>query len=61
MGEDAGQVRKGSAPQTLAALRNGLVNLLRALGWTNLADALRHDGAFAHRAVQLLSASLARR
>jgi predicted transposase YbfD/YdcC len=55
MGEDAGQVRVGRAPQALAALRNGLLSLLRALGWTQLADAIRHYGAFAHRAVHLLT------
>jgi predicted transposase YbfD/YdcC len=54
-GEDASQVRVGQAPQALAALRNGLLSLLRALGWTQIADAIRHYGAFAHRAVQLLS------
>jgi predicted transposase YbfD/YdcC len=54
-GEDAGQVRRGHAPQALAALRNGLLSLLRAVGWTQIADATRHDGAFAHRAIQLLS------
>lgn len=55
MGEDAGQVRVGRAPQALAALRNGLLSLLRSLGWTQIADAIRHDGAFAHRAIRLLS------
>ena len=55
LGEDAGQVRRGRAPQALAALRNGLLGLLRALGWTRIADALRHYGAFAHRALHLLS------
>ena len=54
-GEDAGQVRRGHAPQALAALRNGLLSLLRALGWTQIADATRHYGAFAHRALALLS------
>jgi predicted transposase YbfD/YdcC len=54
-GEDAGQVRAGHAPQALAALRNGLLSLLRALGWTQIADATRHYGAFALRAVTLLS------
>jgi predicted transposase YbfD/YdcC len=54
-GEDAGQVRRGHAPQALAALRNGVLSLLRALGWTQIADATRHYGAFAHRALQLLS------
>ncbi|MGH2603015.1 MAG: hypothetical protein ACRDJ9_26965 [Dehalococcoidia bacterium] len=36
-------------------MRNGLLSLLRALGWTNIADALRHYGAYAHRAIHLLS------
>jgi predicted transposase YbfD/YdcC len=59
-GEDAGQVRRGHAPQALAALRNGLLSLLRALGWTQIADATRHYGAFAHRAIALLSTLPAR-
>jgi predicted transposase YbfD/YdcC len=54
-GEDAGQVRRGHAPHTLAALRNGLLSLLRALGWTQIADATRHYGAYVHRAIALLS------
>ena len=54
-GEDAGQQRAGAAPQALAALRNGLLGLLRALGWTSIADAIRHYGAYAHRAVALLA------
>src|SRR5215212_3768293 len=33
-GEDRCQVRGGHAPQALAALRNGVLSLLRALGWT---------------------------
>lgn len=56
-GEDASQVRIGHAPQALAALRNGLLSLLRASGWSQIADATRHYGAFAHRAIQLLSTS----
>jgi predicted transposase YbfD/YdcC len=54
-GEDAGQVRRGRAPQALAALRNGLLSLLRALGWANIADAVRHYGAYTARAIHLLS------
>jgi predicted transposase YbfD/YdcC len=54
-GEDASPIRAGHAPQALAALRNGLLSLLRACGWTQIADATRHYGAFAHRAVALLS------
>ncbi len=60
MGEDAGQQRVGSTPQALAALRNGLLSLLRHLGWTNIADALRHYGAYAPRALHLLGALPAR-
>jgi len=60
MGEDAGQVRVGNAPQALAALRNGVLNLLRARGWTSIADALRHYAAYAHRALHLLSTRPAR-
>ena len=45
LGEDAGQVRMGQAPQALAALRNGLLTLLRSTGVTNIADALRHYAA----------------
>jgi predicted transposase YbfD/YdcC len=56
-GEDAGQAWTGHTPQALAALRNGLLSLLRALGWTNIADALRHYGAYAHRAIHLLAVS----
>jgi predicted transposase YbfD/YdcC len=55
LGEDAGQQRRGSTPQALAALRNGLLSLWRALGWTNIADAVRHYGAYAHRAVALVT------
>jgi predicted transposase YbfD/YdcC len=53
-GEDAGQVRAGSAPQALAALRNALLSLLRALGWQSIANALAHYGAYLHRALNLL-------
>jgi hypothetical protein len=56
LGEDAGQQRVGHAPQALAALRNGPLCLLRARGWANIADALRHDGAYAARALRVLGA-----
>ncbi len=54
MGEDANQMRVGNAPQVLAAIRNAVLNLIRKKGWTNIADALRHYGAFAHRALALI-------
>jgi len=56
MGEDASQVRVGNAPQVLAALRNAVLNLIRSKGWTNIADGLRHYGAFVHRALALVAA-----
>src|SRR5918998_5631741 len=45
LGEDAGQVHMGQAPQALAALRKGLLTLLRNSGVTNIADPLRHYAA----------------
>lgn len=56
MGEDAGQQRTGHTPQALAALRNGVLNALRGRGWASIADALRHYGAYAPRALALLGA-----
>lgn len=55
-GEDAGQVWTGHAPEALAILRNLLLTVLRRHGWTNIADALRHYGAYAPRALTLLGA-----
>jgi hypothetical protein len=45
MGEDANRTRSGSAPQALAALRNLAVSKLRLEGATNIAAALRRNGA----------------
>jgi predicted transposase YbfD/YdcC len=56
LGEDAGQVRAGAAPHALAALRNGLLNLLRRFGCSRIPDALRHYGAYPQRALALLAA-----
>jgi hypothetical protein len=42
LGEAAQQLHTGHAPQVLAALRNAVLNLLRAAGWTNIAAAQRH-------------------
>jgi predicted transposase YbfD/YdcC len=39
--EDACRIRKGDAPQNLAALRNAIISLLRLEGHTNIAAALR--------------------
>ena len=43
-GEDQSQVRSGSAPQLMAALRNLANDMLRLSGVTNIAAALRHYG-----------------
>ncbi len=56
LGEDRCQVWVGAAPQALAALRNSLISLLRARGWTNMADALRYYGASVHDALSLIGA-----
>ena len=47
-------MRAGSAPQALAALRNALMSLLRALGWRSITAALAHHGAYLTRALALL-------
>lgn len=54
MGEDAGQMRTGYATQTLAALRNAVIALLRIEGWPNLPTAFRHFAAHPQLALQLM-------
>jgi predicted transposase YbfD/YdcC len=44
-GEDACRVRKGSAPQILAAFRNVAIRLLNAAGCRNIAARLRRHAA----------------
>jgi predicted transposase YbfD/YdcC len=56
MGEDANQMRVGNAPQVLAAIRNAVLSLIRKQGWSSIADAVRHYGAFPKRALALVSA-----
>lgn len=57
-GEDAGQIHVGSAPQALAALRNGLLTLLRSTGETNIADAVRSYAASLPDTFKLLGGPL---
>jgi len=45
MGEDAGRLKAGSAPQVLAAVRNAAVGWLRTRGADNIAAALRRNAA----------------
>jgi predicted transposase YbfD/YdcC len=58
MGEDRGQMRRGNAAQALAALRNGLLSLLRSQGVTQIADALRHHGSSVEAALALIGFAL---
>ncbi len=53
-GEDASQVRKGSAPEVLAALRNVVIGILREASWKNIAAGLRHNGWQTGAALHLL-------
>ena len=57
MKEDASQVRSGSAPQVMAALRNTTLGLLRQTGATNIAAALRHYSYKPLEALALLGIS----
>lgn len=56
LGEDAGQAYRGNTPQALAAIRNALLGLFRRHGWASIADAIRHYGASADRALALIGA-----
>ncbi len=56
LGEDAHQMYTGHAPAALATIRNSLLNLLRADGWTNMAAAFRHDNGSVRDAVQFIRA-----
>lgn len=54
--EDACQVRRGTAPQVLAALNNTVIGLCLDAGWTNLAAAQR---SFMYRFDRLIARSTA--
>ena len=56
-GEHASQVRCGSLPQVLAALRNPVIGLLRLTGATNLAAARRYYAANPAAALALVGIS----
>ncbi len=53
-GEDASQVRTGSAPQVMAALRNTAIGLLHLDHCTNIAAALRRHSVHPGEALALL-------
>lgn len=53
-GEDASRIRTGQAPRMMASLRNLLLSLLRAFGYSSLKYARERFAAFPHRALGLL-------
>ncbi len=55
-GEDRCQVHTGTAPQALAALRNGILALFRAEGWPSPPTAFRHFSIDVQHALRLLGA-----
>ena len=57
LGEDGSQVRTGSAPAVMAALRNVVIGMLRAAGWANIAAGLRDIGWQPGAALRLLGLS----
>jgi len=54
MGEDASQVRKGSAPQVMAVLRNVVLGILRLMGVPNIAAAIREISWTSGQALRVL-------
>ena len=55
LGEDACRVRRGAAPQVLAALRNLTLSAMERAGWTNKAQAARHYAANPLKALRLFT------
>jgi predicted transposase YbfD/YdcC len=52
--EDRSQIRTGTGPQVMAALRNAAIGALRTAGITNIAAANRHHARDANRPLALL-------
>ena len=57
-GEDASQIRTGSGPQVMAALRNLGIGILKMAGHTSIAAACRHHARDATRTLTTLGLSL---
>jgi predicted transposase YbfD/YdcC len=53
--EDASRIRRGSAPEVMAALRNVLVFVFKRLGHTSAAAATRHYVCHPEKAIDVLS------
>jgi predicted transposase YbfD/YdcC len=54
MSEDRSQIRTGSAPQVMAALRNTTLGILRHFGVDNVAAALRRHARYPHEALAMM-------
>jgi hypothetical protein len=54
LGEDASRIRKGVAPQVMAALRNSILHVLRDVAAPSLASALRTMGNCLSQALNVL-------
>jgi predicted transposase YbfD/YdcC len=54
LGEDASQVRKGAAPQVMAALRNLTLGLVRLARVENVAATLRRNARYPHEALAMM-------
>jgi hypothetical protein len=54
LGEDASRVRRGAAPQAMAAMRNLIVAVLQRAGLSNRAAGLRHFAWHRNQAAQVL-------
>lgn len=52
--EDRSQIRTGTGPQVMAALRNAAIGALRATGVTNIAAANRHNARDSNRPLRIL-------
>jgi predicted transposase YbfD/YdcC len=52
--EDRSQIRTGTGPQVMAALRNAAIGALRTAGVTNIAAATRHHARNSNRPLALL-------
>ncbi len=52
--EDRSQIRTGTGPQVMAALRNAAIGALRTAGITNIAAATRHHARDSNRPLALL-------
>lgn len=54
LAEDASRIRKGGAPQVMAAVRNSIVHLLSDVGAASLAAAIRTMGNCLSQALKIL-------